>query len=106
MSRAGIPHSICMTRSTLLALASAATLLLPGAASAQAKHYLFESIGGLRLHNVTADPATLQGKKGLRVTISEEAMRQLQRMAPEERQQFQLDELASVEELDFSNRMA
>src|SRR2546425_8147313 len=103
MRRPGTPHSISMTGSTLLALTTTATLLLPGAASAQVKNYPLESVDGLRLHDVTAEPATLQGKKGLRVTVSEESLRRLQRMAPEERQQFQLDELASIEDLDFSN---
>jgi len=103
MRRPGIPHSMSMAGCTLLALTTTATLLLPGAASAQAKDYPLESAGGLRLHNVTAEPATLQGKKGLRVTVSEEALRRLQGMAPEERQQFRLDCLASVEELEFSN---
>jgi hypothetical protein len=33
--------------------------------------YPLESVAGLRLHNVTAAPETLHGKKGLRVTASE-----------------------------------
>jgi hypothetical protein len=53
------------------------------------------------LHNVAAEPAALQGKKGLRVTISDETLRRLQAMTPEERNQ--LEELASIEGLDFSN---
>jgi len=90
-----------MTRSTLLALATTAAVLLPRAASAQARHYPLEAVEGLRLHNVTAEPAALQGKKGLRVTISEETLRRLQGMTPEER--IKLEPLASIEDLDFSN---
>lgn len=56
----------------LLALTVAATLVPAGTASSQTTHYPFESVRGLRLHNVTAEPATHQGKKGLRVTIAEE----------------------------------
>jgi len=57
------------------------TLTLPhGDASAQAKHYPLDSTAGLRLVNVTAEPATLEGKKGLRATISEEARARFQRM--------------------------
>jgi hypothetical protein len=94
-------REICMTRSTLVALTSMAALLLPGAASAQAKHYPLESVDGLQLHNVIAEPATLLGKKGLRVTISEEALGRMQRMTAEER--LQLEQLASIEGRDFSN---
>jgi hypothetical protein len=54
-----------MTRTTLMLLA-----LLPELASAQAKQYPLESSAGLRLHNVVAEPATLQGKKGLRLTLA------------------------------------
>src|SRR5437867_12470788 len=40
---------------------------LPAFAGAQAKHYPLESVQGLRLVNATVEPATLAGKKGLRV---------------------------------------
>jgi hypothetical protein len=53
---------------TRLSLAVAATLLLTGLASAQGQQYPLESTDRLQLHNVTAQPATLQGKKGLQVT--------------------------------------
>src|SRR5216683_276242 len=58
-----------MTRSTLLVLATTLTLLLPGGASAQVKHYPLESTDSLRLQNVAAEPAVLLGKKGLRITM-------------------------------------
>ena len=96
----GPAKPICMTKSRLVALTIMA-MLLPCAASAQAKPYPLESVGGLRLHNVTAEPATLEGKKGLRVTISEDAMSRMQRMTPEERSQ--IEPLAMIEGLDFSN---
>jgi len=89
-----------MTRFTLVALTGMAALLPPAAASAQAKRYPLESTADLRLHNVTAEPAMLQGKKGLRVTISEEALRRSQAMTPEEPN---LEPLASIEGLDFAN---
>jgi hypothetical protein len=47
--------------------------LLDGDASAQARHYPLDSTAGLRLVNATAEPATLDGKKGLRATMSKEA---------------------------------
>jgi hypothetical protein len=90
-----------MTRSTLLALSTTLTLSFPGGASAQVKHYPLESTDGLRLHNVVAEPAMLQGKKGLRVTTSEEASRRLQGMTPEE--QLQAQQLARIEGLDFAS---
>ena len=40
------------------------------AATAQATSYPLESAAGLRLYNVVAEPATLQGKKGLRLTLA------------------------------------
>ena len=48
-----------MTRSTRPALAASAALLLPGIAAGQARHYPLESMDGLRLHNVAAEPAVL-----------------------------------------------
>ena len=90
-----------MARSTLAALITTATFLPSVPALAQAKHYPLESVEGLRLHNVAAEPAALQGRKGLRVTISDETLRRRQGMTPEERNQ--LEELASIEGLDFSN---
>ncbi len=72
MRQSGIPQTISTSRWTLLVLTTIATLLLPGAASAQAKRYPLESVERLRFHNVTAEPAMLQGKKGRKATISEE----------------------------------
>lgn len=67
-------------RPTLMAVA---TLLLPSFASAQARSYPLESAAGLRLTNVAAEPATLDGKKGVRVTVSPEVTRQFATMTPE-----------------------
>lgn len=79
MRRLRIPQSRSVHRSTLFVLTATATLLLPAAGAAQAKRYPLESAGGLRFHNVTAVPAMLQGKKGLRVTIPEETLRRMER---------------------------
>jgi hypothetical protein len=87
--------------SALLAVATSAALIVPAAAARQARHYPLESADGLRLHNVAAEPATLQGKKGLRVTVSEDAQRRFQRMTPEEQARF--EQLASIDGLDFAN---
>ncbi len=76
------------------ALIAALALVAPRAvASQQAKSYALETTAGLRLHNVVAEPATLDGKKGVRVTFGD--------MAPE--QQVQVDPLALIEGVEFSS---
>ena len=91
------------TRSMLLALAASAVVLAPGTATAQPKHYPLETLAGLGLHNVAAEPATLNGKKGLRLTISEEARRRLESMTPEELAKAPFEELAWIEGLELSS---
>jgi hypothetical protein len=71
------------------------------APAAQTKRYPLDSTTGLRLHNVTAEPAVLQGRKGLRVTPSEEGRRRLQGMTPDE--QLRFPQLASIDGLEFGN---
>jgi len=89
-----------MTSSTVLALVISLTLFLPAGAFGQAGHYPLESADGLRLHNVTAEPGTLQGKKGLRLTLAANAARLLESMRPG---QLEPDQLAWIEGVDFSN---
>ena len=97
-------------RITVAALA--AVMLAPLAAGAQPTQAQptrvpLESAAGLRLHNVSATPATLQGRKGLRVELSEEAMRRLKAMTPEEQQkavqQGLVEQLAVIEASDFGD---
>jgi hypothetical protein len=83
--------------SKLLVLTITTTLLLPAAAAAQAKRHPLDSVEGLRFHNVTAEPAVLQGKKGLRATISEETLRRIEYMQQIERG------LVWIENVDFSS---
>jgi hypothetical protein len=78
--------------STRLALVAIAVLLLPAIATGQGKPFPLESTQGLRLHNVTAEPATLEGKKGLRVTL-----------APQAATQPDVEQLAVIESLVFSS---
>src|SRR4029079_13564746 len=63
---------LLMTKHIRLALIASGCLLLPGAAETQAQHFPLESTDRLHLHNVTAESATLQGKKGLQLTLPEE----------------------------------
>jgi hypothetical protein len=48
-------------------------LLLPTVLMAQSARYPLTSTAGLHPHNVVAEPATLQGKKGLKVLASQES---------------------------------
>ena len=90
-----------MTRTTVLAVAACAAMMAPGAAARQARNLPLDTAAGLRLVNVSADPVVLDGKKGLRVTVSEEAVRRLKSMPPEEQAAFQT--LAVVEGLEFGS---
>jgi hypothetical protein len=87
---------------SLLAIAVTGALLVSQAAAGdKARQFKLESADGLRLHNVTAQPATLQGKRGIRVAISEQARSKMQQLTPEERAGF--EELAFIDGLRFSN---
>ena len=109
MRRPRIPRPLFVAMSTVLAPVMTTTPFLTDVASAQARHYPLESVEGLRLHNVRAEPATLHGKTGLRLTIAQETARRLERMSPEERRQFQApaslapELLAWIEGLEFSS---
>ncbi len=68
-------------------------LLAARPASSQVKQYPLQSTDNLVLHNVAAVPATLQGKSGLRLTISDAA----------KREQGAVEQLATIKDLEFSN---
>src|SRR5688572_14087273 len=93
-------HGGSMNRFALLVL-TAVAVALPATSAAQVRRHPLESTSGLRLHNVAAEPAVLDGKKGLRLTISDEAARRLQSMTPE--QQALFEELAVIEGLELAN---
>lgn len=79
---------------------SAITLLaLSSVAAAQARSYPLESAAGLRLHNVKADAVTHEGRRGVRVTIAEEAKRRNSTLPPA--QQSLLETLAVIDGTDF-----
>lgn len=95
-------------RAGLLRLAPLLALsTLLGAQDSQ-RHFALESAAGLRLHNVTAEPATLQGRKGIRVALSEAARRQVASASREEQDKLAMtggtvEQLAAIEGLDFDN---
>jgi hypothetical protein len=76
-------------------------LALLVAARAQAQRYPLESAARLQLVNVKAEPATLGGKRGVRVTVSDEGMRLAQQPPPTGQPRVEL--LAVVEGTDFAN---
>jgi hypothetical protein len=85
---------------TLILLAIVLTLLQSDA-SAQARHYPLESTSGLRLVRATAEPATLDGKKGLRVTMAKEPEDQTSQQPPGQRTTGEA--LVVIEGLEFGN---
>jgi hypothetical protein len=78
---------------------AATAMLLPCAAGlwAQAKSYPLETASGLTLINAVAEPATHEGRKGLRVTMSEEGVRKMQTATSE------VNPLAVIQGVEFSN---
>jgi hypothetical protein len=71
-------------------MATTAIFASPGAAPPQAKRYALESATGVNLLGVAAEPATLHGKKGLKVTLKPGA-------------QGPVETLGVIDGLEFSN---
>src|SRR5436853_772624 len=88
---------LAITAVSLAAILAFAQQKPDGSAQAETKRYPLESVEGLGFHNVTAEPSVLQGKKGLRATISEETLRRI------ERTQQPAQGLVWIEDLDLSN---
>ena len=78
-------------------------MVLATVAAAEDRQFPLESTDHLRLHNVSAQAATLSGKKGLRVTLSDEGAAQIQKMTPEQRAQGDIEQLVVIEGVDFAN---
>jgi len=87
-----------MTRFALLLVAAGVALGPSSTLSAQARRFALESPQGLRLHNLAAVPVVLQDKKGLKVTLSEEAAQRLKAD-----QQAQVELLGLIDGVEFSN---
>ena len=87
--------------------ALAASILLPALAAAQSTTIALDSAAGLRLHNVSATPVTLQDRKGVRIQMSDEARSRLQAMTPQEQQKVAQmglgEQLAVIERSDFGD---
>src|SRR3954471_3623709 len=80
---------------TQLTVAIMASLLVSVTAAWQTKDYALDSATGVRLVNLVAQPAVLQGKKGLRLTTDEAALKQAG--------QTGIEQLARIEGVEFAN---
>jgi len=81
----------------LTMVATAVMLSLTAGAWAQAKSYALETVNGLTLINAKAELVTHEGRKGLRVTLSDEAQRNMKPDSGE------VNPLAVIQDLEFSN---
>jgi hypothetical protein len=88
-----------MNYAALMSIVATAALLAPGRAVAQVKHYPLESPADLVLHNVTAEAVTLDGKRGLRLTLSQAVRRQLEGTTQQQRRQRPIQQLAIIQGL-------
>jgi hypothetical protein len=95
MRRLSGPRPTPTTWATRLTLVTIAALLLPAVASTQVRHYPLESTAGLRLHNVKVEAVAYAGKRGVRVTISDDAARRVAGLP--------IEQLAVIDGTDFSN---
>jgi hypothetical protein len=86
-----------MTRASAFGFVTALALVLPGIALAQVRTLPLETTAGVTLIKAKAEPATLQGKKGLRVTVSDDALREYKPTDGE------LNPLVVIDGLEFSN---
>jgi hypothetical protein len=94
-----------MTHAISHILAVTLTLMAPWRAAAQVVHYPLETADGLRLYNVAVEPAVLDGKKGLRVTLSDETQRRFKAMTEGKVNDIQarVGQYAAIEGLEFSD---
>jgi hypothetical protein len=99
-----VAHGPSLSHLVLAATAVLVALSTVLAAQAKPRQFPLDSGSGLRLHNVTATPGTLDGKKGVRVTVSDEAVRRVEAMTPQERQAAgAFEQLAVLEGAEFGN---
>ena len=81
----------------MVVLATLLTLAVSAGASAQVRNLPLETADGVTLVRAKAEPATHQGRKGLRVTVSEEA---LKNYTPAD---GELNPLVVIDGLEFSS---
>ena len=97
-----------MSAHAVVAVAAALALVTVQAGQPKPRPFALESAAGLRLHNVIATPATLDGKKGIRVVMDPEVRRRIEAMTQPERDAAAKagtigTQVAVVEGLEFGN---
>lgn len=86
-----------MTRLQLLAAIATLMLAVSGGTQAQARNFSLATVEGLALINAKAEPVTHQGRPGLRVVASDDA---LKRLTPAD---GELNPLAVIQGVEFSS---
>ena len=86
-----------MNRLELLVVIAMLVVLRPAGASAQDRSFPLETVSGLTLISATAEPVEHEGKKGLRVVASDEALR---RYTPAD---GELNPMAVIQGIEFSS---
>ena len=86
-----------MNRLELLVVIAMLAVLRPAGASAQDRSFPLETVSGLTLISATAEPIEHEGKKGLRVVASDEALR---RYTPAD---GELNPMAVIQGIEFSS---
>jgi hypothetical protein len=95
----------CAAVALAFVIASMLTSLAGGRMNDQSRHFPLETAAGLRLHNVAAEPAVLDGRKGLRVTLSADTLRRFENMTDAEVNDIQarVGQYAVIEGVEFSD---
>jgi 3-keto-disaccharide hydrolase len=86
-----------VNRPELFVVIAMLTVLGPAGASAQDRSFPLETVSGLTLISATAEPVTYEGKKGVRVVASDEALR---RYTPAD---GELNPMALIQGIEFSS---
>jgi len=81
----------------------ASTVLVSHVAPPQLRSLALETDDGLVPHNVTISPAVLDGRRGLRLTVADAARREIEQLAPAQREQRVVHQLATVKDVEFSS---
>jgi hypothetical protein len=87
-----------MAKTPLAALLLVPVLVVSAAGQAGPTRFALETTAGLTLHNVSAEAATLQGKKGVKVTLSPDGQKALEAL-----KDGALEQLAVIEGSEFDN---
>jgi hypothetical protein len=94
-----------MARAHMLVLAVSLVCTNAPGAPTETLRYPLDTAAGLRLHNVAAEPADFAGKRGLRITLSDETVRRFKTMpgGDVDDVQARVGQYASIEGLEFSD---